>query len=496
MTVGRPCIHSDMPDLIPQDVLTRALEEERVDLKSRNDIQTVNRLPEDIFVQVLMIAKAHLLHSKEPPCTLFLYTVSQVCSKWRRRCINNPLLWACIHIESLPLSRFTGECISRAKDVPISLDIGPSNYPKLTIDTWAHLLRSLATRHANTERWKTVILRVSDHQVLPNLLEYLDSRSTPNLETISCTRISSGYTEPHTNRRIASSTKSVGPLLPKLRSLELKRVHLGRLFDRNPPIILTSLTRLNLETTGLDRYTPDAFAHLLSSSPHIEELSMMEYIEFENNNLNPWPIVAPITFSSLFRLKLLVVDPYTTVGSGLRWVTRFLRSIHAPKLRQLVIVSPTGYTITNTIVEHFVDFISTGYIPNQEAVSDQSQSCKSLYPELRYFGIFFPLPKGAQLYKSESLLAAFPSLTHLGILGEDIAVVDRTPRCSPRLVYLSIQNSARSDLELENVLRRRQEAGFPIRVVALQHNEDIRGLSSIVELKACDRSQVLEFLDL
>ncbi|CAE6420496.1 hypothetical protein ACGC1H_006620 [Rhizoctonia solani] len=490
----RPCPHSDMPDLIPQGVLNRTLGEEHT--RSFNNIQAVNRLPEDVFVQVLMIAKAHPFHSKVPPCTLFLYTVSQVCSKWRRICINNPLLWACIHIESLPLTRFTGECISRAKDVPISLDIGPSNYPKLTIDTWTHLLRSLAARNANTERWKTLILRVSDHQVLPSLLEYLESHATPNLEIISCARISSGYAEPHSNRRITSSATSVGPLLPNLRSLELKRVHLGHLFDRNPLIILTSLTRLNLEVAGLDRYTPDAFAHLLSSSPHIEELSMMEYIEFENDNLNSWPIVVPITFSSLFRLKLLVIDPYATVGSGLRWVTRFLRSINAPKLQQLVVISPTGYTIDNAIVEHFIDFVSTGYIPNREAVSDQSQSHKSLYPELRYFGIFFPLPKGARLYKSESLLAAFPSLTHLAILDEDIAVVDRTPQCSPRLVYLSVQNSVRCNLELGNVLCRRQEAGFPIRVVALQYNEDTRGFPSTVELRICDRSQVLEFLDL
>ncbi|CAE6529840.1 unnamed protein product [Rhizoctonia solani] len=282
--------YSDMPELSSQHALCGVPDAGNVNIESlRNDIQIINRLPEDVFVQVLMIAKTCPLRTKQPPCSLLLRRVSQVCSRWRRICINNPLLWACVHIESFPLSRFTGECISRTKDVPISLSIGPTNYKQeLTVDIWTHLLRSLAIRNANTERWKTLVLHVGDYRVFPNLLEYLSSHSTPNLETIFCTRISGGYAGPHPKHRIASSIRSLGPLLPSLRSLELKRVHLGHLFDCQPSITLKSLTHLSLEEAGLDHYTPGAFAQLLSSTPHLEELSMMEYIDFENDNLNSW----------------------------------------------------------------------------------------------------------------------------------------------------------------------------------------------------------------
>ncbi|KAG8715557.1 hypothetical protein FRC11_003029 [Ceratobasidium sp. 423] len=222
----------------------------------------------------------------------------------------------------------------------------------------------------------------------------------------------------------------------------------------------------------------------------------MEYIDFADDNFNSWTVIPPITFSSLRRLKLLVVDPYTIVGTGLRWATHFLRSIDTPGLQQLIVISPTEYTVNTDIVEQLVEYISIGHAPSRATTSEHGPPRKSLYPELRYFGIFFPLPKGTRLYKSESLLAALPLLTHLRILGEDIDVLDRRPQCSPILVCLSIRSPVLSTTKLGDVLRRRQEAGFAIHTVALQDGEDASGLSSVVKLKTYDRSEVFEFLDL
>ncbi|CAE6489918.1 unnamed protein product [Rhizoctonia solani] len=495
-----------MSDLIPVYTTSK-----RDSLDSNNNTQAVNRLSEDVLAQVFMIARVCPLGSELPLCTFILRRVSHVCSYWRRTCINNPLLWDCIHITSLPLrlSRFTNECISRAQGVPVSLTIITSNAHKFTLSTWNHLLKSLIDKGVGVERWKALVLHVSDYRVFPSLLDHLDSHLAPKLEFISCEpqgrhrfiELSQGF-----HSAIPDPSTSLSPSLPNLSSLKLDRINLRHIFDHRPPLMLISLTRLNLEHVALYDYAPDTFALLLSSSPHLEELSMLDEIVDNYSSGNTWTITTPtITFSFLRRLKcFLTNDPDPDwEGAGLMWAIHFLGSIHTPRLQQLIIITPWT---KNVVIEQFVDFISTGHIPDRAVVSKQAPSHKLLYPELRYFAVVSPLLEGAGLYKSELMLASLPSLTHLGICGEDIAVVDRVPQCSPKLTYLSVESPIASDPKLGDVLRRRQDAGFPISVIALQPSrfdalrlhcdDDASGLPSAVELKSHNRNQTFEFLDL
>ncbi|CAE6401660.1 unnamed protein product [Rhizoctonia solani] len=491
-----------MSDSIPDDTLD-VPSEDTVELrKLRNSLQLVNQLPEDLLIEVLMIAKSSPLGSMEPPCIHYIHAASQVCSQWRRICLNSPLLWACIHIETLPLSPFADLCITRAKDVPISLSVNPSGHNnKLTVSNWKHLLRSLAARGVSMKRWRGLAIRVSDFEVFPDLLEHLVSYPTPNLEFIFCaTQTRKYFAESHPNRRSsfvplsANQSSLLSSSLPKLRSVELKRVHLAHLFDRNPPVLLTRLTRLRLVEAGVGHYAPHAFVLLLSSQPSIEELALNEHAYFQDGDPKSWPTISPVTFPSLRQLKLLVTDLYTIVGGmGLIWMTRFLQSIDAPGLQQLIIISPVE--LSDTSIEELVDFISTGYIPNQANVNEPNPARKLLYPVLRYLGAIFPLPKDTRLHKAESMLAALPSLTHLRILDEDVAVIDRTPRCSSGLTHLFIQDLL-APKELGDILHRRQGAGFPIRVLGLRGNEDVIGLPSEVELKRYRATQAGDFLDL
>ncbi|KAH7334454.1 hypothetical protein B0J17DRAFT_108150 [Rhizoctonia solani] len=353
-----------------------------------------------------------------------------VCSQWRRICTNSPLLWNCVHIETFPLSRFTIQCIERAKGVPVLLNINPSNGKQVSARSagghWP-----FADYAEPLPRYRSATFR------------------SPLLST------------------------SLNPWLPSLRSLELKRIHLGHLLYHNPPLIPTALTCLNLKEAGLEHYPPNTFALLLASSIHLEQLSIMDYIDLTDESFNSWSIISPILFSDLRRLKLQVMEPYALVGTGLRWVTHFLRSIEAPGLEQLIVISPTEYTVGNDNIEQFADFISTGNVPDQRVGTERYPLCKSLYPKLRYFGALLPLPKG-----------------------EDTRAVDRTPRCSPNLAYLSLGSPILSEPKLGDVLHRRQEAGFPIRVVALLDDENTRELPSTVQVKFYHDSQVFDFLDL
>ncbi|CEL53817.1 hypothetical protein RSOLAG1IB_06598 [Rhizoctonia solani AG-1 IB] len=466
--------------------------------KLRNSLQPVGRLPEDLLVEVLMTVKSS--SSTEHPYVHHVYTASQVCSRWRRICINSPLLWACIRIETFPLSPFVDLCITRAKGAPISLNVDPLRKKhKLTTNNWRHLVRSLATRSVSTERWKALAIHVDSFEVFPDLLEHLVLHPTPNLESISCaTQTHKHLSELHPAHR--SNTVSFSPSksqllsssLPRLSSVELKRVHLAHLFDLKPPVLLNRLTRLHLVQSGVIHYTPDAFALLLSSYPNLQEVSLTEYPYSKDTDPALWSTIPPIAFRTLCRLKLLVADVYAVDGIGTPWILRFLQSIDAPRLQQLIIVSPP--MLSNSPIEELVDFISAGYTPNQLNANETNPARKSLYPMLRYLSVRFNLPKDTRLHKAESMLAALPSLKYLSILGEDVTVVGNTPQCSPCLTHLFIQSPAGPG-QLKRVLHNRQEAGLPIRVLGVQENTDVTELPCTVELKRYSPARAISFLD-
>ncbi|QRW24587.1 F-box-like protein [Rhizoctonia solani] len=490
-----------MSDSIAHDALGE-INKDSIELrKHRNSLQAVSRLPEDLLIEVFTIINSPMhAGSVEFPPIHFVHMVSQVCSQWRRTCLNNPLLWAHIYIKAFPLSSFADLCITRAKNAPITLNV-TSSRQKLTVVIWKRLLKSLENRGIGTHRWKALVIRVSDFEVFPHLIEHLASYPTPNLESIFCaTQTHRYFAESHPNRRPSSvpfltDQPTLSNLsLPGLSSVVLKRVHLAHLFERNPPISFTRLTRLHLVEAGLGHYAPDAFALLLSSHPSLEEVSLNEHTYFQDDDSKSWSTITPVTFSFLRRLKLMVTDLYSSSGGmGLRWMNRFLQSIDAPGLNQLILIAPS--VVPNTANEELVDVISTGYKFNRANTNESNPSSKLLYPALRYLGAIFPLPKDSRLYMAESMLTALPSLTHLRILSEDIAVLDRAPRCSSSLTHLFIQNSV-FPKELGNILHRRQEAGLPIRTLGILGGKDVIGLPTAVELKRYDGSQAGDFLDL
>ncbi|KAF8756001.1 hypothetical protein RHS01_04776 [Rhizoctonia solani] len=456
-----------MSDSIAHDALGE-INKDSIELrKHRNSLQAVSRLPEDLLIEVFTIINSPMhAGSVEFPPIHFVHMVSQVCSQWRRTCLNNPLLWAHIYIKAFPLSSFADLCITRAKNAPITLNV-TSSRQKLTVVIWKRLLKSLENRGIGTHRWKALVIRVSDFEVFPHLIEHLASYPTPNLESIFCaTQTHRYFAESHPNRRPSSV-----------------------------PFLTDQPTLSNLSLPGrLGHYAPDAFALLLSSHPSLEEVSLNEHTYFQDDDSKSWSTITPVTFSFLRRLKLMVTDLYSSSGGmGLRWMNRFLQSIDAPGLNQLILIAPS--VVPNTANEELVDVISTGYKFNRANTNESNPSSKLLYPALRYLGAIFPLPKDSRLYMAESMLTALPSLTHLRILSEDIAVLDRAPRCSSSLTHLFIQNSV-FPKELGNILHRRQEAGLPIRTLGILGGKDVIGLPTAVELKRYDGSQAGDFLDL
>lgn len=434
--------------------------------RAQNSETIINKLPPELLSRIFLIGEAgRSIRQKVRKASYigFQDLVTQVCSHWRNVAIGNPTLWTYIHITRTAPHRLAYLYLSRAGSTALfDIDIEMRSRYWNSISTrsdWAHdvyrqigyipyMLHSLNAYGARIDRWKSLSVCVNEPGTLPKFVKFLDTLAAPALRFLSfkwnidqhslgeeqevnasafCVLLDAR--DPH---RLSETS------VPNLRCVELTSVPWRFLFSQDL-LIFHGLTSLSL-TAAYIRYTISGLHRLLSSSPQLESLHISSgFVDRDS---------ATEEFTERAHLPLLCsLSVHTRILA--HWALHVLKMVDAPGLQSLTISAVDEGDMHAGIAEYIATGNTLDNLPNL-----------SIYPTLRELDIYdFACPNKELL----RMLVALPSVTHLSLCGNQAEVLGESPWPLPKLSFLNFP--AQPHAELEGVLYRRSEAGYPVKAI-------------------------------
>lgn len=458
----------------------------------QNDARPVNQLPHELLSRIFIIGE-EMQRSKRLKVTetysRFPLIITRVCSQWRHVAINSPLLWSYVHVDRPPPDAITTLYLRRTgTETPLDLDIemrssywgmigvDPKDWRR-QVDHIPSLLDFLTFTGADTRRWKSLIICVKTPQVFFEFVRTLNAESAPALQFLSCmwkTGMAARYRreEPQSlsDPRIFGDPYSLcGSSFPNLRSVELNAIPWRFVFNRHPLSLFTGVVKLNL-TAAFDTEPSVNLYNLLSLNLQLEQLCISSGMGIGTDAC----FKSNISHVHLPYLRRLEVTSY----SSTRWSLCVLRTIDAPNLEQLSL--SVGFdSLEGFEVADLSRYIATGKLsdPNPDLTS-KPLADKPIYPSLRCLDVS---PFQGRQDDFKILFSALASVNRLMIPDGALDLLGQSPWLLPDLVHLGFPNS--TPHQLGNVLRRRLEAGFPVKTVELgvhERDEIIGGLPDTV----------------
>ncbi|EUC63903.1 hypothetical protein RSOL_432480 [Rhizoctonia solani AG-3 Rhs1AP] len=249
-------------------------------------------------------------------------------------------------------------------------------------------------------------------------------------------------------------------MMPKLRSVDFNAVSWGYVFGQSPGSpLLTGLTNLSLTSAHFPCSVSD-IQNLLAFNPELEHLSLsiskQAATEF-HHDINPVPSSLHVRLSKLLSLS------FSTSG-GTEWVLSVLPIISAPVLRRFSIAG--DFMLLHQSL-NLTKHLTGGKLSLQHGhpnIVSSTEDIRPTYPLLDELNISMLTMITEILLR---MLFSLPTITKLHIGYQHIKQLKTVPQVLPNLEH--IYCSWMPYRQLGDLLRRRTNAGFPIRTVHLGH---------------------------
>lgn len=333
------------------------------------------------------------------------------------------------------------------------------DYPDEQIEAVRNTFTFLVSNGAVTSQWKSLIICAKSLDVLFDVIYPLCDFPGPALQFLSLwwkARVNSG-TEAEARRFKNRLDESYGtlsisdPRKAKLRHVEFIALPTCYLFDRPMPPVF-GLKHLVLDTAST-LYSLPKLHELLSSNLELQSLSISAVLstraEFEATTLR-------VHLPSLRSLSLEFDDRE-------EWALAIIQMIDAPTVEHLRLVDRSGREPLHKVLRYIATGAPEGICPDASRVTYDIRclSYGPVYPTLRDLDIEYI--ENVELQVVKDMLSAFPTVTRLSAYHPIFPVLSSPPWVLPNLDCI---NSA-IPYGIDNVLRCRIEAGFPIRRVEI-----------------------------
>ncbi|CAE6420511.1 unnamed protein product [Rhizoctonia solani] len=333
------------------------------------------------------------------------------------------------------------------------------------LDKVPYLLKFLISRGATVDRWRSLTVCAKQPEVLYAIIGFINAKPARALQSISCRW---KYWHQGSEIDVDEELRSLeyphlfsesylfsSSMMPKLRSVEFNAVSWGYVFGRSPgPPLLTGLTNLSLTSAHFPCSASD-IQNLLASNLELEHLSLsiskQAATEF-HHDIDPVPSSLHVCLPKLLSLS------FSTSG-GTEWVSSVLSIISAPVLRRFSIAGDFMQTLSLT--NHFTG----GKLLLQHEhgnIVASTEDIRPTYPLLDELDISMLTMITEILLR---MLFALPKITKLHVGYQHIKQLNAAPHVLPNLEH--IYCSWVPYRQLGDLLRRRTNAGFPIRTVHL-----------------------------
>ncbi|QRW16749.1 F-box-like protein [Rhizoctonia solani] len=410
-------------------------------LGSENGKIAINRLPPEILADIFFIGTDcdRGIWGSEPQIIGFQHTASHVCSHWRDVAISTPKLWNFIHIFGLP-NEYTALYIARAGNTLLDVLVDMfklvpfPNFPynsSLSTKPTIKILQFLTRHGAGANRWRSLLVRFPESDLLPMFIGYLNNNSPAYLRLLhfECASWSFNQTDDTDQLILADDLEDIVRINPS-------HFLLGSSFQDCASPYSTGLTGL------------------LRSNPQLESLSLQSG-DFYRPNIQDHSTIQPVLLSALRSLYISAVDNAT-------WVIHVLSTIKAPNLTQLTIQSFNRCVFGGNAREELVSYLAYG--SNTSIGSGNWDSTYApAYPSLKSFNTFhFPCRKK----EFTDLMKSMPQITHLIARRKQAEWLSEAPWMVPTLELLEVPHICIDGAM--KILRLRAEASTPIQSIKFQ----------------------------
>lgn len=339
-------------------------------------------------------------------------------------------------------------------------------------------LEFLVAHGATTDRWSALIFCAKVPKTLFEVVHFLDVKSAPELRFLSLrwkTRMDSDaevqerecLSLPETSIQQSSG---FGSRLPRLRNLNLNALPVGYQVNRVLPLV-SGLAHLNL-TASFNLHPLPKVHTLLSSNLQLQSLALSA--EFcDQDSFEPTALRVLLPALRSFSLDF---------GGCSQWAFAIIQMIDAPALEYLKLTAD----FNSETIAGLVERITTGASENRFAevlrsLNDgQPVAYESIYPALRDLNIESTYDPPDEL---KTILSVFHTTTHVSLPDETLRLLGDAPWVLPKLECITTEMPSM----LGDILRRRAEAGFPIRRV-----EVVEGLLPREKAKWPESVEVVE----
>ncbi|CAE6490521.1 unnamed protein product [Rhizoctonia solani] len=436
----------------------------------RENKPAINQLPPEVLSCIMLIGVESdgRVWRWESPGVGSQQVAAQVCRYWHHVAISTPGLWTFIHIKTVLLKH------------PISLYLfraGPSALLDIVIDmpsqshlhdqdgeSFRHILCSLATLGASSDRWRTLFIRPhKDHsKIYSGLANFFHQNSASSLQRLRLDSSKGTDTSfrihgpiGNTGTRDSEDFRASGPSLTNLRCLEVILRSYG---PTVPPTLAREFTKL---TTLSITYKLDQteLSNILLSNPYLESLQLDEDKDYSFSDISlQQSSINLVRHATAPALRSLFIH---TKG-GASWVLRMVTAIKAPALHQFSFGCADHHPED---LHCLVTYITTGILPSHLTDSDSGRG--PIYSSLQNLDV-----SGFACQKKdfETLISSFPHLTHLSVCWKTVRRWDmnEAPRLLSNLQRLGFPDFPVTDTILMSFLSRGIEIAAPIKEIGVR----------------------------
>ncbi|KAG8704496.1 hypothetical protein FRC09_003494 [Ceratobasidium sp. 395] len=438
-------------------------------LKLQNSKRCINKLPSELLLRIFRVGdeEQRAMRNAGEPYYGFQDLITQVCTHWRNVATNAPALWTYLYVSRSPPNHFAALYLDRCGSTALlDIDLEMTNnfydeYPDSVNSITSRAkdaIEFLIQHGAITSRWKSLLIRSRDSQMLYLALEYVHPQSTPALQCLSIE-----YSpQVHVIRTIRAENKSENnapsKLLPRLRHVELTALPAGFLFEQSLPM-LAGLTHLKL-SCEFKLYSQGKLYDMLSANPQLESLNIGGGIIDEDFEPADRRVVLP----SLRSLSI-------ASEASCPWTLGIMKMINGPAIEHLKL-SYYGYQpdkmvqVIEQIVGHIASEDSTDASP--VPTHNPALSHRHAYPALRHLDVSGLHPVHDETKVFRNLFWVLPTITLLVARASLVAVLGDQPGLLPHLERIKLIGKPPEGLS--RILHRRAEAGYPVKAFEIHEH--------------------------
>ncbi|CAE6475539.1 unnamed protein product [Rhizoctonia solani] len=478
----------------------------RAQREKRNNMRSINRLPEELLLQVFLLGKeterednyfhGHDTSRRSGSKMQIQESVAQVCRRWRSMAIGDPRLWNHIlitgpntFISALHFLERSGPAAPLRIEIDIRLLKSPLPATNDDTDPWGvwtndpdsnyqqdlmpQILGFLVSHGGRPSRWME--LAVWTKSILPLLvvLDFLSVNSMDNLRSlllVDCQwhTFGKGVSSLPSSHRCVTKPGLFDGHPPLLHTIKLMGMNNHFLFDEgnlNVPI-LSNLTYISISSTLGEHLPPLRGIHsLLMHSPRLEALFLSTNWSDRSLDASQDRALTPVSLPHLRRLSFRELQA--------TWGVRVLQMVDAPGIESLSLS-----TIHGKEVHSIVSYITYG-LPGIRENAHGSQPYRPAFPALKHLALKFYQGTHSALV---ALLRSLNTITRLeweldpskrGILPSIFA----SPGVCPNLEHLYVLGA--SDVDIVQGVHALIESRAPLKVVEVhphQWRTDGKGL--------------------